>query len=81
MFYSFILFIYFLVSLQLEGVEKTRLNLEQQTKEVRTAVEEKLKTAAAQRDENIKKMLDRLKEHVSVLLLYFFIFILNTQLS
>ncbi|KAK0162959.1 hypothetical protein PV327_006683 [Microctonus hyperodae] len=47
----------------LEGVEKTRLNLEQQTKEVRAAVEEKLKTAAAQRDENIKKMLDRLKEH------------------
>lgn len=50
---------------QLESVEKTRQNLEQQTIEVRTAVEEKLKTAAAQRDENIKKMLDRLKEHVS----------------
>ncbi|KAH0533784.1 histone-lysine N-methyltransferase, H3 lysine-79 specific isoform X1 [Cotesia glomerata] len=47
----------------LESVEKTRLNLEQQTREVRAAVEEKLKTAAAQRDENIKKMLDRLKEH------------------
>lgn len=52
--------------LQLEGVEKTRLSLEQQTEEVRCAVEEKLKTAAAQRDENIKRMLDRLKEHVSV---------------
>jgi hypothetical protein len=36
-----------------------------QTNEVRNAVEEKLKVAAAQRDENIKKMLDRLKEHVS----------------
>jgi hypothetical protein len=36
-----------------------------QTNEVRIAVEEKLKIAAAQRDENIKKMLDRLKEHVS----------------
>lgn len=57
----------FLLLLQLEAVEKTRLNLEQQTCEVRAAVEEKLKTAAAQRDENMKKMLDRLKEHVSCL--------------
>ncbi|XP_075212322.1 stathmin isoform X2 [Lycorma delicatula] len=47
----------------LEGVEKTRQILEQQTLEVRTAVEEKLKSAAAQRDENTKKMLVRLKEH------------------
>lgn len=54
-------------SLQLESVEKTRLSLEQQTEEVRCAVEEKLKTAAAQRDENIKRMLDRLKEHVSII--------------
>lgn len=36
-----------------------------QTNEVRNAVEEKLKTASAQRDENLKKMVDRLKEHVS----------------
>ena len=48
-------------------MEKTRQNLEQQTNEVRAAVEDKLKTAAAQRDENMKKMLDRLKEHVSFL--------------
>lgn len=48
-------------------MEKTRLSLEQQTQEVRCAVEEKLKSAAAQRDENIKKMLDRLKEHVSII--------------
>lgn len=51
--------------LQFESVEKTRLSLEQQTREVRCAVEEKLKSAAAQRDENIKRMLIRLKEHVS----------------
>lgn len=50
---------------QLESVEKTRLSIEMQTNEVRNAVEEKLKTASAQRDENLKKMLDRLKEHVS----------------
>jgi hypothetical protein len=49
----------------LESVEKTRLSIETQTNEVRNAVEEKLKCATAQRDENIKKMLDRLKEHVS----------------
>ena len=57
----------------LESVEKTRLSLEQQTEEVRKAVEEKLKTAAAQRDENTKKMLDRLKEHVSSNLLKYFL--------
>ncbi|XP_063618060.1 inner centromere protein isoform X1 [Cydia splendana] len=47
----------------LEGVEKTRLTLEQQTAEVYKAIEEKMNTAAAQRDENIKKMLERLREH------------------
>lgn len=46
-------------------MEKTRLSIEMQTNEVRNAVEEKLKTASAQRDENLKKMIDRLKEHVS----------------
>ncbi|GBP70956.1 Stathmin-4 [Eumeta japonica] len=47
----------------LEGVEKTRLTLEQQTAEVYKAIEEKMNTAAAQRDENLKKMLERLREH------------------
>lgn len=42
-----------------------RLTIEQQTGEVWKAIEDKLNTAAAQRDENLKKMLDRLKEHVS----------------
>lgn len=50
---------------QLEGVEKSRSSLEQQAAEVAAAIEEKLKTAANQRDENIKKILDKLKEHVS----------------
>lgn len=39
-----------------------------QTDEVRSAIEEKLKTAEQQRDDNIKKMLDRLKEHVSYIM-------------
>ncbi|XP_047041884.1 probable kinetochore protein nuf2 isoform X3 [Helicoverpa zea] len=47
----------------LEGVEKTRLTLEQQTMEVYKAIEEKMNTAADKRDENIKKMLERLREH------------------
>lgn len=49
----------------IENVEKTRLSLEQQADEVRTAIEDKIKNASAHRDENIKKMLDRLREHVS----------------
>ena len=56
----------FLTYPQLESVEKTRLSLDQQTEEVRSAIEEKLKTATAQRDENMKKMVDRLKDHVSI---------------
>lgn len=48
----------------MEGVKKARINFEQQTGEIRAAVEEKLKVAAAQRDENIKKMVERLKKHV-----------------
>lgn len=42
----------------------TRLTLEQQTAEVYKAIEEKMNTAADKRDENIKKMLERLREHV-----------------
>lgn len=50
----------------IENVEKTRQSLDQQTEEVRLAMEEKLSSANALRDENIKKMLERLKEHVSI---------------
>lgn len=54
-------------SLQIHAqeIEKTRETLEQQKANEQKAIEEKLKTAQALRDENIKKMLDRLKEHVS----------------
>lgn len=57
----------FLYSLQIHAqeIEKTRETLEQQKANEQKAIEEKLKTAQALRDENIKKMLDRLKEHVS----------------
>lgn len=47
----------------IDTVEKTRLSLEQQCDEVRTALEDKMNSASNQRDENIKKMLERLKAH------------------
>lgn len=39
--------------------------MEQQKSFERMALDNKLKIAADMRDENMKKMLDRLKEHVS----------------
>lgn len=49
---------------QFEEIERTRVSMEQQKSVERLALDQKLKTAANMRDENIKKMLDRLKEHV-----------------
>lgn len=46
-----------------QEIEKARHLLERQKSEERSALEEKLRTAASLREENIKKMLDRLKEH------------------
>lgn len=50
---------------QLQEIEKTRTQLEKQRDEEREAIEEKLRLATLNRDENIKKKLERLKEHVS----------------
>lgn len=50
---------------QFQEIEKTRMTLEQQKNEERMALDQKLQSAANIRDENMKKMLDRLKEHVS----------------
>lgn len=49
-----------------QEIEKTRTSLEQQKYIERIAIEEKLKTAQSLRDDNIKKMLERLKEHNTV---------------
>lgn len=54
-----------LLQTQFQEIEKTRMTLEQQKQLEREAIDNKLKTAAHMRDENIKKMLGRLKEHVS----------------
>lgn len=42
------------------------MSMEQQKSIERVAIDKKLQTAANMRDENIKKMLERLKEHVSL---------------
>ena len=49
---------------QFQEIERTRSSMEQQKSVERIAIDKKLKTAAEMRDENIKKMLERLKEHV-----------------
>lgn len=48
-----------------EEIEKKRILLEQQKEMERVAIDEKHKVAATIRDENMKKMLNHLKEHVS----------------
>lgn len=48
-------------------IEKARVLLEKQKSEERSALEEKLQAAASLREENINKMLERLKEHVSAI--------------
>lgn len=63
----YIQFYVLFVQNQFQEIEKTRLTLEQQKQQERMAIDNKLKTAAQTRDENIKKMLDRLKEHVSAM--------------
>lgn len=53
--------------MQLEIVDKHKQSSEKQSEEVRTSMEERLRTASAQREEHLRKQLERLKEHVSPL--------------
>lgn len=48
-----------------QEIERTRLSLEQQKIIAIMAIENKLETAEKLRDENMKKTMERLKEHVS----------------
>lgn len=56
----------FFTQVHSQEIEKTRTSLEMQKSVELNAIEEKLRTAATLRDENMKKMLERLKEHVSL---------------
>jgi hypothetical protein len=56
--------------LQLEIVDKHKQSSEKQSEEVRNSMEERLRTASAQREEHLRKQLERLKEHVSTSQLY-----------
>lgn len=51
---------------QFDEIEKTRTSLEQQKEMERVAIENKLKAAALLREENMKKMQERLKEHNTI---------------
>lgn len=54
--------------MQFEEMEKNRLSMEHQKRMERMALDNKLQVAAEMRDENMKKKLERLKEHVSIFL-------------
>lgn len=54
-----------LFQLHAEEIKKNKDQLEHQKIEERNALNDKLKTAAILRDENIKRILERLREHVS----------------
>jgi stathmin len=53
------------VKVHAQEIEKARNSVQQQKTEERKALEDKLKAAATSREDNINKMLERLKEHVS----------------
>lgn len=48
-----------------EEIKRNKEMMEQQKLEERNALNDKLKAAANLRDENIKRILERLREHVS----------------
>ena len=48
-----------------DEIKRNKKMLEKQKIEERNALNDKLKTAANLRDENIKRILERLREHVS----------------
>lgn len=48
-----------------DEIKRNKEMLEKQKIEERNALNDKLKTAANLRDENIKRILERLREHVS----------------
>ena len=52
--------------LQLNNVDGVRKQLEAQTNDLRQTIEDKLRSAEENRTENLGKMLEKLKEHVSV---------------
>ena len=52
-----------------DEIKRNKEMLEKQRMEERNALNDKLKTAANLRDENIKRILERLREHVSSLII------------
>lgn len=56
-----------LVLLQLNNVDNVRKQLEVQTNDLRQTIEDKLRSAEENRTENMGKMLEKLKDHVSII--------------
>lgn len=56
---------FFTLQVHADEIKRNKEMLEKQKIEERNALNDKLKTAANLRDENIKRILDRLREHVS----------------
>lgn len=56
---------------QLGNVDCVRKQLEVQTNDLRQTIEDKLRSAEENRNENLGKMLEKLKEHVSRLRVYY----------
>lgn len=54
-----------LLQVHADEIKRNKEMLEKQKIEERNALNDKLKTAANLRDENIKRILERLREHVS----------------
>ena len=50
---------------QLNNVDNVRKQLETQTNELRQTIEDKLRLAEENRTENLGKMMEKLKDHVS----------------
>lgn len=58
--------LYLMLHLQLNNVDNVRKQLEVQTDDLRQTIEDKLRSAEENRTENMGKMLEKLKEHVSI---------------
>lgn len=55
---------------QLNNVESVRKQLDAQTDELRQTIEDKLRSAEENRNENMGKMLEKLKDHVSTKMIW-----------
>lgn len=68
-----------LTQIHAEEIKRNKELMEKQKIKERNALNDKLKTAASLRDQNIKRILERLREHVSYI--YFHIYSIHSTPS